>query len=337
MKYQPMKFLKLSLLTIFCASFFKINAQIGINTITPDSSASLHILSKPSGSGLIIPELTEAQRLAISKPAIGLMVYDITSKLFYVNLDNTPGNHWFAINPTFTQGTVTAPDVMYTSPAVTKVGIGIQPPQLPQATLDVNGDIKASTAVATPSLNVTGFATNALVPTGGIIMWSGDPTAVPTGWALCNGQTIGTFLTPNLSGRFIVGFDSNSPSNPTNAPNDGKTTNYGAVANTGGETGHILTKAELPKHQHAIGNNIDNSTFSTNGEHQHSCALRKLRAGGEELVWSQGWGDGTQYTDPAGLHSHDGKTGDGTTDELANAVHENRPPYYVLAYIIKIP
>lgn len=332
-----MKFFRLSVLAIFFFFSSRSIAQIGINTITPDSSASLHILSKPGGSGLIIPELTEAQRLAIPKPAVGLMVYDLTAKLFYMNMETTAGNNWYAINPWLTQGSNSTPGVLVTSPVVTKVGIGIQSPQTPQATLDVNGDIKASTAVATPSLNVTGFATNALVPTGGIIMWSGDPTAVPTGWALCNGQTIGTFLTPNLSGRFIVGFDSNSPSNPTNAPNDGKTTNYGAVANTGGETGHILTKAELPKHQHAIGNNIDNGTFSSNGEHQHSCALRKLKAGGKELVWSQGWEDGTQYTDWAGLHSHEGKTGDGTTDELANAVHENRPPYYVLAYIIKLP
>ena len=129
-----MKFNKFSVAIFFLFFASNLFAQIGINTITPDSSASLHILSKPNGSGLIIPELTEAQRLAISKPAVGLMVYDVTSKLFYVNLDNSPGNHWYAINPMQTQGTLTTPAVMYVSPVVTKIGIGMQAPQLPQAT-----------------------------------------------------------------------------------------------------------------------------------------------------------------------------------------------------------
>ena len=39
------------------------------------------------------------------------------------------------------------------------------------------------------------------VPVGGIIMWSGATNAVPSGWALCDGQN----GTPNLQDRFIVG------------------------------------------------------------------------------------------------------------------------------------
>lgn len=40
---------------------------------------------------------------------------------------------------------------------------------------------------------------------GMIIMWSGDPSSLPTGWALCNGDTANGTQTPNLSGRFVVG------------------------------------------------------------------------------------------------------------------------------------
>ncbi|MEO6904167.1 MAG: hypothetical protein ABI315_13595 [Bacteroidia bacterium] len=47
--------------------------------------------------------------------------------------------------------------------------------------------------------------------------------------------------------------------------------------------------------------------------------------------------EGLQYTGPAGNHTHTGNTGDGTSDGLTGSVHENRPPYYVLAYIIKLP
>ena len=39
------------------------------------------------------------------------------------------------------------------------------------------------------------------VPVGGIIMWSGATNAIPSGWALCDGQN----GTPNLQDRFIVG------------------------------------------------------------------------------------------------------------------------------------
>ena len=39
------------------------------------------------------------------------------------------------------------------------------------------------------------------VPVGGIIMWSGATNAIPSGWALCDGQN----GTPNLQDKFIVG------------------------------------------------------------------------------------------------------------------------------------
>ena len=328
-----MKFLRFSVLAIFLLFSVTTIAQIGINTVTPDSSASLHILSKPSGSGLIIPELTEAQRLAIAKPAVGLMVFDVTAKLFYVNMESATGNYWYAINPWLTQGSASAPNVMYTSPIITNVGVNVQPPQVPQATLDVNGDTH------TKSLSVDGFSTNALVPTGAIVMWSGDPLSLPAGWALCDGSTIGSFVTPDLRGRFIVGFDKNASNSPSVATADGTTINYGAVKNTGGETGHVLSKSELPKHNHIIGNGTDGSSISDPGNHTHGAQTRKVKGDtGNTWALDINAGDqGLQYPTPAGSHVHTGVTGDGTSDGVANQVHENRPPYYVLAYIIKIP
>lgn len=43
---------------------------------------------------------------------------------------------------------------------------------------------------------ITGY----LVPSGGIIMWSGTIATIPTGWYLCDGNN----STPNLTNRFIV-------------------------------------------------------------------------------------------------------------------------------------
>jgi hypothetical protein len=40
-----------------------------------------------------------------------------------------------------------------------------------------------------------------VVPAGTVVMWSGQLTAIPAGWALCNGSN----STPDLRDKFIVG------------------------------------------------------------------------------------------------------------------------------------
>ena len=57
------------------------NAQIGIGTITPNSSSVLDITS--TTKGLLTPRMTTVQRNAITTPADGLMVYDTDLKVFY--------------------------------------------------------------------------------------------------------------------------------------------------------------------------------------------------------------------------------------------------------------
>ncbi|MBK9104240.1 MAG: tail fiber domain-containing protein [Saprospiraceae bacterium] len=54
---------------------------VGIGTSTPDTSAALHLSS--TSKGLLIPRMTTAQRLAISTPAQGLLVYDLDMGQFY--------------------------------------------------------------------------------------------------------------------------------------------------------------------------------------------------------------------------------------------------------------
>ncbi|PZR29203.1 MAG: hypothetical protein DI535_04090 [Citrobacter freundii] len=54
--------------------------NIGIGTTAPDASSKLEINS--SNSGLLIPRLTAAQRIAIASPANGLLVFDTDSAAF---------------------------------------------------------------------------------------------------------------------------------------------------------------------------------------------------------------------------------------------------------------
>lgn len=70
------------------------NAQVGIGTITPDDSSVLHVDSITKG--LLTPRMTTAQRIAITTPADGLMVYDTTLKSFYHY--NATTTSWIRIN-----------------------------------------------------------------------------------------------------------------------------------------------------------------------------------------------------------------------------------------------
>lgn len=67
-------------------------AQIGIGTISPNASAQLDVTS--TTKGFLPPRMTSAQRIAISSPVAGLIVYqtDGTSGLYYHN-----GSGWIYI------------------------------------------------------------------------------------------------------------------------------------------------------------------------------------------------------------------------------------------------
>jgi microcystin-dependent protein len=67
-------------------------------------------------------------------------------------------------------------------------------------------------------------------------MWSGAIVNIPSGWALCDG----TNGTPNLSGKFIVGYDAGDA-------------DYSEMLNAGGEKKHVLSVNEMPSHTHPSG------------------------------------------------------------------------------------
>jgi hypothetical protein len=62
-------------LFVFIAIFISISvsAQVGIGTTTPAASSMLEIVS--TSKGLLIPRMTEAERIVIASPAEGLVVY----------------------------------------------------------------------------------------------------------------------------------------------------------------------------------------------------------------------------------------------------------------------
>ncbi len=73
---------RLSLLLPALLTIAHLNAQqVGINTDTPHVSAALDISS--TSKGMLVPRLTQQQRLDIAVPAKGLLVFDSTSNSFW--------------------------------------------------------------------------------------------------------------------------------------------------------------------------------------------------------------------------------------------------------------
>ena len=161
-----------------------------------------------------------------------------------------------------------------------------------------NMTVGGNLTVSSPSV-IAGFGT---IPLGGIVMWSGALNAIPSGWALCNGQTSNGRTTPDLRDRFVVGAGSSY-----------------AVGNTGGANSVTLTVDQIPSHTHtyADGFFIENYTQAD---------------WLDEYIGDDKYGSGDTDRDNRYIWYRNrvtGSTGGGQA-------HENRPPYYALAYIMRV-
>ena len=181
-----------------------------------------------------------------------------------------------------------------------------------------------NTQIATTSFVQTALAGG--FPSGGIVLWSGSIAAIPSGWALCNGSN----GTPDLRNRFVVGAGSSY-----------------AVDATGGSADAIAVS-----HTHTF-----SATTGSAGAHQHFVAGGTYSGGNSGSLESNPnntlkvgdnlGGNQNQYnlqsvttaadkgkTDSAGAHTH---TVSGTTASAGSSgTNANLPPYYALAYIMKL-
>lgn len=191
-------------------------------------------------------------------------------------------------------------------------------PDLSEGAWSVGGTAVTATAAELNTLdgvNPTGVGFG-YVPSGGIIMWSGSVASIPTGWFLCNGSN----STPDLRNRFVVGAGDTY-----------------AVGATGGADSVTLSAGQIPSHAHTF-----SATTNTTGAHEHSLQFRtsSVDDGDDSANGVRSHSSGTLRTMSAdhkalstGDHSH---TVSGTTSSVGSGeAHENRPPYYALAYIMK--
>lgn len=148
------------------------------------------------------------------------------------------------------------------------------------------------------------------IPTGVIVMWSGDVSEVPQGWQLCDNSLIpGTNnkRTPDLRGKFIVGYNNDD-------------VDYDVVGKVSGEKQVKLSLEQIPSHSHKVKDYYFSERHNVGGL------------------------DGTDYSPNASIGSGDSDNDNhylyykihDTEVTGGSMAHENRPPYYVLAFIIKL-
>lgn len=209
--------------------------------------------------------------------------------------------------------------------------------------------------------NVTGAVTStqaqlngALVPTGVVTMWSGSSASIPSGWALCNGQTVarsdgtGNITTPNLLDKFVV------CSGTTYAV--GSTGGASSVTPTITVTNQAvtLTEAQVPAHAHTI-TIVDNGHNHTINDPGHSHGYDRSNSGTvvngniAPVTAEQGKTNTVTGTNTTGITINNRVTGITASNSSfggsGSHIHNNTaassavptvPPYYALAYIMKL-
>ena len=174
------------------------------------------------------------------------------------------------------------------------------------------------------------------VPLGVVEMYSGS--SIPDNYAVCDGQALsqtsypdlykvigtkfnktgtaaGMFCLPDLRGRFIVG--------------QGSDADYNTIGNTGGEKKHTLATGEMPKHTH----DWSGSSWGHFGGlryYSYDGPFKTTRID-KTLIHH----NGTDSEDSVQVE-FDLRMSGTTTETGSGKAHENRPPYFVLFYIMRL-
>jgi microcystin-dependent protein len=203
--------------------------------------------------------------------------------------------------------------------------------------IDQNGNVGIGRQAPRAKLDVSGAILGVgMVPPGAIVMFAGDinqafdaegtgrKDSPYEGWQLCNGNN----GAPDLQDRFVAAAGRSYK-----------------IGEKGGADSVVLTVEQLPPHTHA-------GQTAAAGIHQHwiegtdanGLAKRKRRIPGQTTV-DMGFGGGSNAdpndvrwrglvnTDSAGNHSHSFTTGPAGQGQP----HENRPSFFALAFIMRLP
>lgn len=243
-------------------------------------------------------------------------------------------------------------------------------PAAPDLLADTDNHLRMiKSTLKTTFPNIQGVVTsshndlNRTVPIGGIILWSGAVAQIPSGWVLCSGQTgltrtdgNGTINAPDLRNKFVVGAGGsdyavgatggNVQLTGTTDSKGGHThtaaTGYAGGHNHGGATGGwALTVEQMPPHTHALYVSPKDSVSPTG-----SAVARGAAIAGTQMAYGfvgHNGGDVNVNTVPHDHpltaepdHTHEVSVSSVADHYHAVTVTDGRPPYYALAYIMRI-
>ena len=192
--------------------------------------------------------------------------------------------------------------------------------QLPNAALDDN-----TIEIGKLSSSVS----NALVPVGGIIMWSGSIAEAEalTNWKICDGQG----GTPNLRDKFVMGVGSSTPNHTSTA----------TKGETGGANSYTLALNQMPEHKHDVSDSGHSHTITDPG-HAHTWSRQDAQIDASYRPWPANNNDCVESVvntsnETTGITgTNDGNANISETLKGGNTAIDNRPAYFALCYIIRV-
>jgi len=217
-----------------------------------------------------------------------------------------------------------------------------------------NDDITSLSALTTPIPPVAGG-----MPTGAMLAF-GSVTP-PSGWLLCDATAVSrttyaalfavvgtsfgigdgttTFNVPDMRGRVAAGYDAANASGRLTAAETGGAS-AAAIANSGGEQGHVLVTGELASHNHGVTDPGHNHGVTDPG-HQHAPETGQFLTNnnGAFNITEGGGGliDSNSFTASAttGVTVNSNTTGITTGNAGSGSSHNNVQPTLVVPWIIK--
>jgi microcystin-dependent protein len=306
--------------------------------------------------GVLFPNIEKTQIETVPNIPDGMFYYETsTHKFRYKNIDK-----WEPVNPM----TVVNDSTVEINNINAKVSLKtpeITPPSGGKLSIEAT-TVNASTSLTTPKIvatsgtltieaptvtasTITATTVNAVngngtVPIGGIIMWAG--TTPPKGWAFCDGTIYGTLRTPDLRGRFIAGYTNFSdgytpdPRYPDNSNLEAEDNEYNTIGKPNGTRRVALSASNLPNHTHT-------GSTTTTGSHSHTLNMKsegyRHAASGITYTPIGEIGPTVSPVERYGKSNTDGGHNHSVTVSTCatctRAAFDNRPPYYILAFIIR--
>lgn len=181
------------------------------------------------------------------------------------------------------------------------------------------------------------------VPVGCVMMWSG--ATAPEGWHLCDGTHLNRanypalyavightyggyaeddFCLPDMRGRYVAGKGAND---------------YNSLGSKGGANRVTLVPGEMPSHTHGKGTLNSKGFFPVVDKHSYPSTFTGAfsRSSGSWDTYLKGSENGDDWGAMVNYNWADGVPQNAATGSAGgNQSHENRPPFIVMNYIIKI-